>query len=172
MKTDMESIVEKSEDEKLWLLKNQLPSRYDPNIRGRHSVVCRHWMRNMCMKGDFCDFLHQYDREKMPPCFTYQKYGVCLDRVLNSCPFKHKSDDTQLCADYFLGLCPFGPMCKRNHEPKVRNEAPDFLPDEFLQTIIQSKHLMPILDPETQLIVKEVEDTCKENYIPAECIDT
>jgi cleavage and polyadenylation specificity factor subunit 4 len=25
----------------------------------RGTVVCRHWLRGLCMKGDNCEFLHQ-----------------------------------------------------------------------------------------------------------------
>lgn len=25
----------------------------------RGTVVCRHWLRGLCMKGDSCEFLHQ-----------------------------------------------------------------------------------------------------------------
>ncbi|EEA06325.1 zinc finger (CCCH type) domain-containing protein [Cryptosporidium muris RN66] len=168
----VEEVIERMEDEKLRLLQNQSVTRHDPNVRGRHSVVCRHWIRNMCMKGDFCDFLHQYDYERMPPCFTYQKYGVCVDEALGNCPFKHKADETPLCAQYFLGFCKFGPKCKRRHEPKARHEIPDFLPDSFLQTIIVDKSLIPKMDPETLSIVKLLEDICKDNYAQAICTDS
>ncbi|KAH8739482.1 zf-CCCH zinc finger protein [Cryptosporidium ryanae] len=171
-KLKLEDTIEMMEDERIRLLQNQSVSRYDPNIRGRHSVVCRHWIRNMCMKGDFCDFLHQYDNERMPPCFNYQKYGVCIDEALGNCPFKHKADDTPLCAQYFLGFCKYGPKCKRRHEPKSRNEIHDFLPDSFLFSVIKNKDLVPNMDSETFSIVKEIEEICKENYAQAICNDT
>eukprot|EP00955_Chlamydomonas_euryale_P104882 365599-Chlamydomonas_euryale.AAC.1 len=31
-------------------------------------TVCTYWLRGLCMKGDSCGFLHQYDQEKMPVC--------------------------------------------------------------------------------------------------------
>ena len=32
------------------------------------TVVCRHWLRGLCMKGDNCEFLHQMDMDRMPVC--------------------------------------------------------------------------------------------------------
>lgn len=168
----VEETIEKMEDEKLRLLQNQSVTRYDPNIRGRHSIVCRHWIRNMCMKGEFCDFLHQYDYERMPPCFSYQKYAVCIDEALGNCPFKHKADDTPLCAEYFLGFCKYGPKCKRRHEPKARHQIHDFLPDSFLLSVVHDKDLIPKMDQETMSLVKALEEICKESYAQAICSET
>ena len=52
----------------------------------RHSrqdatIVCKHWLRHLCKKGDDCEFLHLYDMMRMPECHYYQKYGewrLCL----------------------------------------------------------------------------------------------
>ena len=38
-------------------------------------VVCKHWLRGLCKKGDDCEFLHKYDMERMPECYFYIKYG-------------------------------------------------------------------------------------------------
>ena len=38
-------------------------AKHDPRLR---TVVCRHWLRDLCMKGAACEFLHQYDLSKMP----------------------------------------------------------------------------------------------------------
>ncbi|KAJ6724706.1 ZINC FINGER CCCH DOMAIN-CONTAINING PROTEIN 45 [Salix viminalis] len=40
-------------------------------LAGRRSfrqTVWRHWLRSLCMKGDACGFLHQYDKSRMPVC--------------------------------------------------------------------------------------------------------
>ncbi len=29
-------------------------------------TVCRHWLRGLCMKGEQCGFLHQFDQNRMP----------------------------------------------------------------------------------------------------------
>ena len=40
-------------------------AKHDPRLR---TVVCRHWLRDLCMKGAACEFLHQYDLQKKPIC--------------------------------------------------------------------------------------------------------
>ena len=43
--------------------------RLDPR---RHKVVCKHWLRNLCMKGDKgCPYLHYYDPGRMPECMNW-----------------------------------------------------------------------------------------------------
>jgi len=32
------------------------------------SVVCKHWLKGLCKKGDACEFLHEYNIRKMPEC--------------------------------------------------------------------------------------------------------
>lgn len=54
--------------------------------RGRHTIVCRHWLKGMCMKGDFCDFLHQLIYLRMPAC---RNQLWCPDIRRGCCPFKH-----------------------------------------------------------------------------------
>ena len=48
------------------------PFRHD---RGEKMVVCKHWLRGLCKKGDQCKFLHQYDVTRMPVCYFYSKFG-------------------------------------------------------------------------------------------------
>lgn len=48
------------------------PFRHD---RGEKMVVCKHWLRGLCKKGDQCKFLHQYDVTRMPECYFYSKFG-------------------------------------------------------------------------------------------------
>lgn len=38
-------------------------------------VVCKHWLRGLCKKGDQCKFLHQYDVTRMPECYFFSKFG-------------------------------------------------------------------------------------------------
>ncbi|KAJ7969090.1 30-kDa cleavage and polyadenylation specificity factor 30 [Quillaja saponaria] len=59
------------------------------NIPGRRSfrqTVCRHWLRSLCMKGDACGFLHQYDKDRMPVCRFFRLYGECREQ---DCVYKH-----------------------------------------------------------------------------------
>ena len=85
-------------------------------------TVCRHWLRGLCMKGNACGFLHQFEAARMPVCRFFSKYGECKvwegapavdtatvrrftrgctarsPRLLQEpdCPFKHSSDDIKV----------------------------------------------------------------------------
>lgn len=76
-------------------------------------TVCRHWLRGLCMKGDACGFLHQYDKARMPVCRFFAKFGECREP---DCIYKHTNEDIKecnmcgaefsfLCAVLFLDLC-------------------------------------------------------------------
>ena len=54
--------------------------------------MCTYWLKNLCMKGDDCGFLHQYDPARMPVCRTLIKFGECREP---DCPFKHSMDDVK-----------------------------------------------------------------------------
>ncbi|GFE53243.1 zinc finger CCCH type motif-containing protein [Babesia ovis] len=82
--------VVKRESEKAALLKLKGYERADiERTRGKHSVVCRHWLKGMCMKGEFCDFLHQLVYSRMPPCRLFEKNGFCIDNQRGNCIFQH-----------------------------------------------------------------------------------
>ena len=76
------------------------PPPADPaggNIAGRRSyrqTVCRHWLRSLCMKGDACGFLHQYDKTRMPVCRFFRLYGECREQ---DCVYKHTNEDIKEC---------------------------------------------------------------------------
>merc|ERR1719469_225023 len=36
------------------------------HVRGDKTIVCKHWLRGLCKKGDQCEFLHEYDMSKCP----------------------------------------------------------------------------------------------------------
>ena len=40
------------------------------HVRTDKMIVCKHWLRGLCKKGDDCEFLHQYDTAKMPVCYS------------------------------------------------------------------------------------------------------
>ncbi len=63
-------------------------------------TVCRHWLRGLCMKGNACGFLHQFEAARMPVCRFFAKYGECKEP---DCPVKHSSEDIKvraLCGPY------------------------------------------------------------------------
>ena len=101
-------------------------------IRGKYSVVCRHWLRDLCMKGDKCDFLHQFDLEKMPECSQWARHGRCYEK---DCEFKHDAEKME-CLKYKFGFCKSGNQCKLRHDKLSRGYLPDILPDWFLRELI------------------------------------
>mmetsp|Transcript_8662 Transcript_8662/g.18505 ORF Transcript_8662/g.18505 Transcript_8662/m.18505 type:complete len:639 (-) Transcript_8662:260-2176(-) len=91
-------------------------AKHDPRLR---TVVCRHWLRDLCMKGAACEFLHQYDLSKMPLC----RHG---DRCkVKDCPFRHISEADRLeCVFYSQGFCIHGPFCRYRHVRRERADLP------------------------------------------------
>ncbi|NWH73422.1 CPSF4 factor, partial [Piaya cayana] len=79
------------------------------HISGEKMVVCKHWLRGLCKKGDDCDFLHVYDVTKMPECYFYSKFGECNKK---DCPFQHidASTSTMGCPWYDRGFCRHGEL--------------------------------------------------------------
>ena len=100
---------------------------------GRHTVVCKHWLRDLCMKGDKCDFLHQYDLARMPECLQWSRFGKCGDQ---ECDFRHDTERME-CQKYKFGFCKLGSQCKMRHDKHSRAYLPEIMPDWFL------KELMP-----------------------------
>lgn len=84
------------------------PNHPNPNRSGGRSyrqTVCRHWLRSLCMKGEACGFLHQYDKSRMPVCRFFRLYGECREQ---DCVYKHTNEDIKECNMYvFVPLCPF-----------------------------------------------------------------
>ncbi|DAZ96469.1 TPA: hypothetical protein N0F65_006515 [Lagenidium giganteum] len=86
----------------------------------RGTVVCRHWLRGLCMKGDNCEFLHQYDMSKMPEC----RWG--MECQVPECPFRHVPDEERVeCAFYKQGFCSHGSSCRYRHIKLAREECPE-----------------------------------------------
>ncbi|GJU61344.1 30-kDa cleavage and polyadenylation specificity factor 30-like protein [Tanacetum coccineum] len=46
--------------------------------RSYRQTVCRHWLRSLCMKGEACGFLHQYDKTRMPICTSWDFVQMVL----------------------------------------------------------------------------------------------
>ncbi|XP_053562980.1 putative cleavage and polyadenylation specificity factor subunit 4-like protein [Bombina bombina] len=79
------------------------------HLSGEKTVVCKHWLRGLCKKGDLCEFLHEYDMARMPECYFYSKFGPAC---------KHRHTRRVICTNYVVGFCPDGPLCKFVH-PKT-----------------------------------------------------
>jgi cleavage and polyadenylation specificity factor subunit 4 len=91
-------------------------AKHDPRLR---TVVCRHWLRDLCMKGTACEFLHQYDLNKMPLCRHGERCKI------KDCPFRHISEENRMeCAFYKSGFCIHGPFCRYKHMKRLRDDLP------------------------------------------------
>ncbi|KAK3131082.1 hypothetical protein QOZ80_6BG0501800 [Eleusine coracana subsp. coracana] len=104
--------------------------------RGRGSyrqTVCRHWLRGLCMKGEACGFLHQFDKARMPVCRFFRDFGECREP---DCAYKHSYDDVKECNMYKMGFCPNGPTCRYKH---IKLPGPPPPVEEVLQKILQMR---------------------------------
>ncbi|GKY96075.1 hypothetical protein MPSEU_000567700 [Mayamaea pseudoterrestris] len=91
-------------------------AKYDPRLR---TVVCRHWLRDLCMKGTACEFLHQYDLSKMPLCRHGERCKI------KDCPFRHITEANRMeCVFYTQGFCIHGPYCRYKHLRRQREDLP------------------------------------------------
>eukprot|EP00934_Nitzschia_sp_Nitz4_P005765 Nitzschia sp. Nitz4//scaffold230_size58257//14545//16477//NITZ4_006476-RA/size58257-augustus-gene-0.2-mRNA-1//1//CDS//3329543235//5755//frame0 len=91
-------------------------AKHDPRLR---TVVCRHWLRDLCMKGSACEFLHMFDLSKMPLCRHGERCKV------HDCPFRHISEANRLeCVFYSQGFCIHGPFCRYKHVRRDRVDLP------------------------------------------------
>ena len=84
-------------------------------IAPHNSVVCKHWLRGLCKKGDNCEFLHEYNLRRMPACNTYTKYLSCPNG--DDCLYQHVPPEAKrpVCPWYDRGFCPLGPLCANRH---------------------------------------------------------
>jgi len=79
-----------------------------PGRRSFRQTVCRHWLRSLCMKGEACGFLHQYDKARMPICRFFRLYGECREQ---DCVYKHTNDDIKECNMYVFCFLFFFCVC-------------------------------------------------------------
>ncbi|KTW27861.1 cleavage polyadenylation factor RNA-binding subunit YTH1 [Pneumocystis jirovecii RU7] len=84
-----------------------------------NSIVCKHWLRGLCKKGDQCEFLHEYNLKKMPECRFFAKHGFCSNG--EECLYLHIDPDSKVgsCPWYIMGFCPLGPKCSQKHIRKT-----------------------------------------------------
>ncbi|CDZ97191.1 hypothetical protein SERLA73DRAFT_78143 [Phaffia rhodozyma] len=92
------------------------PVPVHPRDRERLNTVCKHWLRGLCKKGDQCEFLHEYNLQKMPECYWLSKYGYCS--AGDECLYYHPKVKKRICMDYDRGFCFLGPACPRRHIPR------------------------------------------------------
>lgn len=82
---------------------------------GLNSLVCKHWLRGLCKKGEHCEFLHEYNLRKMPECNFFMRNGYCSNG--EECLYLHVDPMSRLppCPHYDMGFCPLGPICSKKH---------------------------------------------------------
>lgn len=82
---------------------------------GLNSLVCKHWLRGLCKKGEHCEFLHEYNLRKMPECNFFMRNGYCSNG--DECLYLHIDPLSRLppCPHYDMGFCPLGPRCGKKH---------------------------------------------------------
>ncbi|KAK0632064.1 hypothetical protein B0T14DRAFT_597600 [Immersiella caudata] len=107
-------------------LKSKCPERHvsaptssdgsNPSKHGGYgSLVCKHWLRGLCKKGESCEFLHEYNLRKMPECNFFVRNGYCSNG--DECLYLHIDPQSRLppCPHYDRGFCPLGPRCDKKH---------------------------------------------------------
>jgi len=82
---------------------------------GFNSLVCKHWLRGLCKKGESCEFLHEYNLRKMPECNFFVRNGYCSNG--DECLYLHVDPLSRLppCPHYDRGFCALGPRCSKRH---------------------------------------------------------
>lgn len=84
----------------------------------KKNIVCKHWLRGLCKKGDDCEFLHVYDLTKMPECYFYSVFKSCTNL---ECAFLHINREEKIkdCPWYNRGFCERGPLCRLKHTRRI-----------------------------------------------------
>lgn len=83
-----------------------------------NNLVCKHWLRGLCKKGEHCEFVHEYNLRKMPECSQYSKQGWCSNG--EECLYLHIGAKSKLplCPWFERGFCKLGPRCSKRHAKK------------------------------------------------------
>ncbi|KAH8631009.1 3'-end-processing protein yth1 [Alternaria alternata] len=86
----------------------------------RLSLVCKHWLRGLCKKGETCEFLHEYNLRRMPECSYYARTQTCSNG--DDCLYLHIDPEAKRpsCPHYDRGFCPLGPYCALKHNKKEK----------------------------------------------------
>uniref|UniRef100_A0A8C6WKP6 Cleavage and polyadenylation specificity factor subunit 4 n=1 Tax=Neogobius melanostomus TaxID=47308 RepID=A0A8C6WKP6_9GOBI len=118
------------------------------HISGEKTVVCKHWLRGLCKKGDQCEFLHEYDMTKMPECYFYSKFGP-------DC--RHRHTRRVICVNYLVGFCPEGKSCKFMHPrfelPMGASEQPPLPPGQN-QTKRPQNNYTSAMNPQNNIMAR------------------
>ena len=101
---------------------------HNPHCEARHYIpkedrsgighlICKHYQRGLCKKGDACEFAHTFNLRDERECKEFSKYGVCPQG--EECTYLHIPPTSPLrgaaCPHYTRGFCPLGPYCGLRH---------------------------------------------------------
>ena len=96
-----------------------------PLTNSSNNLVCKHWLKGLCKKGDACDFLHEWNLRGRSECRQWASTGgYCVQG--DDCNYLHPNLDIieerkrPLCEWYERGFCPLGPRCAKRHVQKSR----------------------------------------------------
>ena len=89
----------------------------------RHgTIVCRHWLNKLCLKGGNCEFLHQLDLDRLPEC----QNGMNCE--IEGCELRHADEDEKFqCRLFRQGFCPNGPNCPYRHKLQYVDKLSGFV---------------------------------------------
>lgn len=89
---------------------------------GTKNLICKHYQRGLCKKGDMCEFAHTFNLRDERECKDYSRYGVCA--AGDDCTYLHIHPTSDLrraaCTHYARGFCPLGNMCAMRHIKHVK----------------------------------------------------
>ncbi|OAG29942.1 cleavage and polyadenylation specificity factor subunit 4 [Nematocida displodere] len=100
-----------------WIRANLGLYEVDRRKSSENAIVCKHWLRGLCKKGDACEFLHIFALDKMPECWFFSKYRECSNQ---DCLFLHidPNSKSKECIWYNKGFCKHGESCRNKHYKK------------------------------------------------------
>ncbi|KAI7226377.1 hypothetical protein KC343_g9296 [Hortaea werneckii] len=86
-------------------------------------LICKHYQRGLCKKGDACEFAHTFNLRDERECKEFSRYGICPQG--DDCTYLHVSPTSRLreaaCPHYTRGFCPLGPYCSMRH---IKHKVP------------------------------------------------
>jgi cleavage and polyadenylation specificity factor subunit 4 len=91
------------------------PDKHSGRNTFEGTLVCKHWLRGLCKRGEACVFLHEYNLRDKPECNDWAQSGRC--RNGDDCLYQHPDPDAKRppCPHFDRGFCPLGPRCGKRH---------------------------------------------------------
>ncbi len=84
------------------------PQPNNPRDKEKVNTVCKHYLRGLCIMGDQCEFLHEYNRRSFPECWWHGTWGFCS--MGDECLYDHRKVRRRECPDYNRGFCRLGEL--------------------------------------------------------------